>query len=185
MFERFTEKAINVVSESQRYAFELGGNEVLPEHMLLALVSEARGVSLKLFRMHGITFEALLPEINKYIVKNYKHIENIPFSYPYKEILKRTVDLASKSGNETILYEHLFLTVITDKNSNIQAILETFDFDIYNARDILTKLVQKKIKRLEHPEVEVYVLGAKHEEWLAEDDNNKNSKFILGFIIEF
>lgn len=154
MFERFTEKAINVVSESQRYAFELGGNEVLPEHMLLALVSEARGVSLKLFRTYGITFEALLPEISKYIVKSYKHIENIPFSYSYKEILKRTVDLAGKSGNDTILYEHLFLTVISDKTSNVQAILETFDFDIYNARDILTKLVQKKIKRLEHPEVE-------------------------------
>ena len=69
-----------------------------------------------------------------------------------KEILKRTLDLASKSGNQNILFEHLFLSVITDKNSNIQSILEKFNFGINNAREILTKLVQKKIKRLEHPE---------------------------------
>ena len=47
MFEHFTEKAVNVVSESQRYAKELKSLEVTPEHLLLALVSEAKGVSLK------------------------------------------------------------------------------------------------------------------------------------------
>ena len=52
------------------------------------------------------------------------------------------------------MFEHIFLTVISEKNSNIQEILNNFGFDIYNARDILTKLVQKKIKRLEHPEAE-------------------------------
>ena len=51
-----------------------------------------------------------------------------------------------------ILFEHLFLAVITDKNSNVQSILSNFDFDISAARELLNKLVQKKIKRLEHPE---------------------------------
>lgn len=154
MFERFTERAINVVSESQRLAKEMGGAEVLPEHLLLGLVNEAKGVSLKLFRMYGVNSESLEREITKYVVKTSKNIENIPFSHSYKEILKRTLDLASKSGNNNILFEHLFLSVITDKNSNIPAILELFNFDTFNARDILTKLVQRKIKRLEHPEAE-------------------------------
>ncbi|MBR1775781.1 hypothetical protein IJ750_01735 [bacterium] len=154
MFERFTEKAINVASESQRFARDMECSEVLPEHLLLALVSEARGVSLKLFRMYGLSVEILIPEVEKFITKTNKHSDNIPFSYSSKEILKHTLDLASKSGNNNILFEHLFLAVITDKNSNIQTILDKFDFDIYNARDILTKLVQKKIKRLEHPEAE-------------------------------
>ena len=39
MFERFTEKAINAVIESQRLAKELKSAEVCPEHLLLALVS--------------------------------------------------------------------------------------------------------------------------------------------------
>ena len=152
MFERFTEKAVNAVSESQRLAKELKSAEVCPEHPLLALVSEARGVSLKLFRMYNVTFEAMQEEVLNCVTPSLKQAENLPFSHTVKDILKRTLDLASKSGNQNILFEHLFLSVITDRNSNIQSILEKFNFGINNAREILTKLVQKKIKRLEHPE---------------------------------
>ncbi len=152
MFERFTEKAVNVVSESQRLASEMKCTEVYPEHLLLALVSEAKGVSLKIFRMYNVLFDDLMEEVKKYIITTSKELDNIPFSYNVKEILKHTLDLASKSGNTNILFEHLFLAVITDKNSNIQSILSSFDFDISTARDLLGKLVQKKIKRLEHPE---------------------------------
>lgn len=152
MFERFTEKAVNAVSEAQRLAKELKSSEVCPEHLLLALVSEAKGVSLKLFRMYNVTFEAMQEQVINHTAPAFKTVENIPFSHNVKEILKRTLDLASKSGNQNILFEHLFLSVITDKNSNIQAILDKFNFGVNNAREILAKLVQKKIKRLEHPE---------------------------------
>ncbi len=154
MFERFTERAINAVSESQHLAQLMKCNEVMPEHLLLALINEAKGVSLKIFRMYQISFDNIESEVKKYVTPGSGVQENIPFSHSYKEILKHTLDLASKSGNNNILFEHLFLSVITDKNSNIQNILNKFNFDYFTARDILTKLVQKKIKRLEHPETE-------------------------------
>ncbi len=154
MFERFTERAVNVVCEAQRLAKEYCCSEVVPEHLLLALVNEAKGVSLKLFRMYGVTSDKMQSEVDKYIIKSGKKYDNIPFSHSFKDILKRTLDLASKSGNTNILFEHIFLSVITDKSHNIQEILKHFNFDVYNARDILTKLVQRKIRRLEHPEVE-------------------------------
>ena len=152
MFERFTERAVNVVSEAQRFAKELKSAEIYPEHLLLALVSEAKGVSLKLFRMYDVTSEKIQEEVANYVTPSLRESNNIPFSHSVKEVLKRTLDLASRSGNQNILFEHLFLSVITEKNSNIQTILAKFDFNINNAREILTKLVQKKIKRLEHPE---------------------------------
>ncbi len=152
MFERFTERAVNAVSEAQRLAKEMSCGEVMPEHLLAALVTEAKGVSLKIFRMYGVTPDAIRDEVEKYTVKSACRVENIPFSREFKDILKHTLDLASKSGNTNILFEHLFLSVITEKNANIQRILHDFNFDIYGARDILTKLVQRKIKRLEHPE---------------------------------
>ena len=152
MFERFTERAVNAVSEAQRLAKEGGCKEVMPEHLLLALVREAKGVSLKIFRMYGVTSETVQKEVEKYTCKSSNAVNNIPFSREFKDILKHTLDLASKSGNTNILFEHLFLSVITDKNSNIKQILDEFNFDVYGAKDILTKLVQRKIKRLEHPE---------------------------------
>ncbi len=154
MFERFTERALNVVSESQRLAGVMGCLEISPEHLLLALVNEAKGVSLKLFRMYGLSSEKLQPEIAKYVKTSHKRYENLTFDFAYKEILKHTLDLASKSGNSNILFEHLFLSVITDKNSNIQSILNKFNFDVYTSKEILNKLVERKIKRLEHPEAE-------------------------------
>ncbi len=163
MFERFTEKAVNVVCEAQNIAREMGCEEVIPEHLLLALIKDAKGVSLKLFRMYNVTYDIAAEKVRKCVNESQKHISNIPFSHSFKDILKHTLDLAAKSGNTNILFEHLFLTVITEKNSNIQEILSSFNFDIYNSKDILTKLVQKKIKRLEHPE--------------AEEDDDKNASF--------
>ena len=68
--------------------------------------------------------------------------------------MKKSLDLANKSGNPTILYEHLFLSAISDKKSNNIKILEDLGFDIYKSKSLLEKLVQKKIKRLYHPEID-------------------------------
>ncbi len=156
MFEKFTEKAINVVAEAQKIAEEMQSEYILSEHLLLALVREARGVSLKIFKMYNITYENLYDEISKNIEITEKIHNNAKanFSHHVKNILKRTLDLANKSGNPSILYEHLFLAVITDKHSNNVKTLEKMGFDVYTAKSLLEKLVQKKIKRLYHPEID-------------------------------
>ncbi len=157
MFERFTEKAINVVSTSQKLAKDTGASKVAPEYLLLALFDEAKGISLKIFKSYDITHEKLEKEIQKYVpvsgINNATPVA-LPFDIEYKEILKKTLDLANKSGHQTILYEHLLLSVISDKKSNNVKILENLGFDIYKSKSLLEKLVQKKIKRLYHPEID-------------------------------
>lgn len=154
MFERFTEKAVNVVSRAQEIAKEMNSASVQSEHLLLALCAEAKGVSLKIFRMYSITYEQLFNEISKVIeIKSAKEPDEIPnFSHHVKILLKDTLDLAVKSGNPTILYEHLFLSVINDKHSNNVKTLEKLGFDVKTARTLLEKLVQKKTKKQYHPE---------------------------------
>lgn len=157
MFEKFTEKAINVVSSSQNTAKEMGLKKVSPEILLLALFDEAKGIALKIFKSYDITREKLTDEIKKYVNINLSQplqLQTLPFDDEYKEILKKSLDLANKSGNPTILYEHLFLSAISDKKSNNVKILEDLRFDIYKSKNLLEKLVQKKIKRLYHPEID-------------------------------
>ena len=157
MFEKFTEKAINVVSSSQESAKKLGLKKVCPELLLLALFDEAKGISLKIFKSYNITREKLVEELKKYVTlsKNTSiSTQPLPFDDEYKEILKKSLDLANKSGNPTILYEHLFLSAISDKKSNNIKILEDLGFDIYKSKSLLEKLVQKKVKRLYHPEID-------------------------------
>lgn len=176
MFEKFTEKAINVVSASQENAKLAGASIVAPENLLLALFDEAKGISLKIFKSYDITHEKLVKEIVKYIsLTGGKTVQNqtLPFDDEYKEILKKALDLANKSGNPTILYEHLFLSVITDKKSNNVKILEDLGFDIYKSKSLLEKLVQKKTKRLYHPEYDEHK-SKKEDKSQETDDIFKN-----------
>lgn len=176
MFEKFTEKAINVVSASQENAKLAGATIVAPENILLALFDEAKGISLKIFKSYDITHEKLVKEIGKYIsLTGGKTVQNqtLPFDDEYKEILKKALDLANKSGNPTILYEHLFLSVITDKKSNNVKILEDLGFDIYKSKSLLEKLVQKKTKRLYHPEYDEHK-SKKEDKSQETDDIFKN-----------
>lgn len=156
MFEKFTEKAINVVTEAQNIAKQHCSVCVMPEHMLLALVKEAKGISLKIFKSYNIEYEKLEVELLKSMELRKTDID-VPtraFSDALKVTLRRALDLASRSGNSTVLYEHLFLSVITDKHSNNAQILETMGFDIVKSKNLLEKLVQKKTKRLYHPEID-------------------------------
>ena len=176
MFEKFTEKAINVVSASQENAKLAGATIVAPENLLLALFDEAKGISLKIFKSYDITHEKLVKEIGKYIsLTGGKTLQNqtLPFDDEYKEILKKALDLANKSGNPTILYEHLFLSVITDKKSNNVKILEDLGCDIYKSKSLLEKLVQKKTKRLYHPEYDEHK-SKKEDKSQETDDIFKN-----------
>lgn len=156
MFEKFTEKAINAVTEAQNQARLMNNVFVQPEHLLLALVKQSKGISLKLFKMYGITFEAIQKEVENRLrfEKSENPLQALPFGDEFKTLLKKTLDLANKSGNSYVLFEHLFIAVINDKFSYNNRILEQFGFDSYKSKETLMKLVQKKSKRLSHPEIE-------------------------------
>jgi len=154
MLEKFTEKAINTVSESQSYASKLGSFEVCLEHLLYALVKEAKGISLRLFKNADITLGKIDEEVKLYVSQSTNKSSQVPFNNHYKEVLKKSLDMANNSGHQNILFEHLFLAILTDKSSNVAKILDSFDFDVFKAKDIMSKLVQKKQKKLEHPEGE-------------------------------
>lgn len=152
MFERFTEKAINVVTEAQNIAQAENYSCVTPEHLLLALVKDAKGISLKIFRSYNIDYDLLKKEIKIDAPKATDTNAKPSFSRELKNLLKQTLDLATKSGNSTVLYEHLFLAVISDKSSC--TILQHLGFDVTKSKILLEKLVQKKTKRLYHPEID-------------------------------
>jgi ATP-dependent Clp protease ATP-binding subunit ClpA len=155
MFEKFTEKAINAVTEAQEQAKLMHNAHVQPEHLLLAIVKQAKGVSLKLFRTYDVSYETIQKEVENKLrfEKSEKNLAAVPFSDEFKNLLKNTLDLANKSGNQYVLFEHLFLSAINETSYN-KRILEKLEFDINNTRNILSRMVQKKSKKLSHPEIE-------------------------------
>lgn len=156
MFEKFTEKAINAITESQNLAKEMKNPYVQPEHLLLAIFNQAKGISLKLFKICGITEDNLKKAVEARLrfEKAKRDSATVPFSDEFKNLLKDALDLANRSGNSYVLYEHLFIVAIEDKFSYNRRILEEFKFDLNNAKEILSRLVQKKSKKSMHPEID-------------------------------
>ena len=54
MFEKFTEKALNVIVEAQNIAIYDHSDKVLSEHLLLAIVKETKGFCAKIFKSYDI-----------------------------------------------------------------------------------------------------------------------------------
>lgn len=179
MFEKFTEKAINVVTEAKNQAKLMQNAFVQPEHLLLAIVKQSKGVSLWLFKSNNITFNEIKKAVEDKLrfEKSQKSSEDVPFSDDFKNLLKKTLDLVSKSGNQYVMFEHLFMAVINDKLSYNRRILDKFDFNISQAREILEKLVQKKSKKFSHPEIEEPKEVENHyfvEDYFFEDEDTSN-----------
>lgn len=155
MFEKFTEKAVNVIVEAQNIAIYDHSDKVLSEHLLLALIKETKGFCSKIFNSYNITYDRLAEEI--YLSLNIEEADmtsSIPFSEDFKHILTKTLELVEKSGNSTVHYEHLVLAVINDKQSKISQYLENLGFDIDKSRPLIEKLVQRKVKKDFHPELD-------------------------------
>lgn len=155
MFEKFTEKAVNVIVEAQNTAIYDHSDKVLSEHLLLALVKETKGFCAKIFKSYNITYERLAEEI--YLSLNIEESDmtsSIPFSEDFKRILTETMKLIEKSGNPTVHYEHLVLAAISDKQSKIPQYLENLGFDIEKSKPLIEKLVQRKVKKDYHPELD-------------------------------
>src|SRR5476651_584874 len=100
MFEKFTEKATNVIAEAQEQAKSMHNACVQPEHLLLAIMQQAKGIPLKFFRLYGISFEELKKEVETRLrfEKSEKVLKTVPFSDEFKNLLKNTLDLANKTG---------------------------------------------------------------------------------------
>ena len=155
MFEKFTEKALNVIVEAQNIAIYDHSDKVLSEHLLLATVKKAKGFCARIFNSYNITYERLSEEIYKTLKINESDMNSsIPFSDDFKRILQSTMNLVNDSGNSTVHYEHLVLALINDTHSKISQYLTNLGFDIEKSRPLIEKLVQRKVKKDFHPEVE-------------------------------
>lgn len=155
MFEKFTEKAIDLIYEAQNQAKEMKNAYVQPEHLLLAVVKNSKGIPLRFFRASHMTYDALREVVEDKLKFEKSNRTSIPFGEEFKTLLKDVSDLTKKTGNNYVLPEHLLIAILSEEKSYCRRILEKFDFDIENAKNTFFKLVQKRNKnKSKHPELE-------------------------------
>jgi len=136
MFERFTEKAIEVIMYAQEESRRLGHNLVGTEQLLLALIRQESTITAKVLQAMGITLENARIEVEKIIGKGSGLVAvEIPFTSDGKQVLENSLAECRQLGQNRITTEHLLLGIILQGQGVAIQVLENFDIDpleLYN-----------------------------------------------------
>lgn len=152
MFERFTEKAIKVITQAQKEAIDLEHSRLYPEHLLLGIVMQTSGIASKFLKAAGVKSDTLRARIKDLLSD--KQTNNIPEILPFSEDVKKVLtDAWDKSkilGNTFIIPEHLFLAL--SGHQNILDILAEYNVDVDRIVSTVIRVSEKKVKTDVHPE---------------------------------
>jgi ATP-dependent Clp protease ATP-binding subunit ClpC len=128
-FDRFTERAQDAAQRAAEIIQRYGHNQIDTEHILLALIEQPQGVITQILEKLNIDIDALSNKIDHQLRTSPK--ANIYgggagqiFITPR---VKRVVDMANEEANrlndEYISTEHLFLAILSERNTAIARLL--------------------------------------------------------------
>jgi ATP-dependent Clp protease ATP-binding subunit ClpC len=129
-FDRFTERAQEAAQRAAEIIQRYGHNQIDSEHILLALIEQPQGVITQLLEIMQIDDAALIDRLD-YVLRTSPKA-NI-FGGGAGQIfitprVKRIVDLANQEANrlkdEYISTEHLFLAILSERNTPATRLLE-------------------------------------------------------------
>jgi ATP-dependent Clp protease ATP-binding subunit ClpC len=112
MFERFTERARQVVVLAQDEARMLHHGHIGTEHLLLGLLREEEGLAARALAILGVEIEQVRAEVIRSLGRgDQAPIGQMPFTPRAKQTLERSFQEAVALGHNYIGTEHLLLAV--------------------------------------------------------------------------
>ena len=125
MFERFTERALQVIMMSQEESRRLGHNFVGTEQILLGLLGEGCGVTINAVREYGINIRKVRIEVERLIGKGTGFVAiEIPFTPRAKKILEMSIKQSKDLNHSYINTEHIFLALLNDTDGICSKVLQ-------------------------------------------------------------
>jgi len=130
-FDRFTERAQEAAQRAAEIIQRYGHNQIDTEHILLALIEQPGGVIPQILEKLSVSADALTDRLDATLRASPK--ANI-FGGGAGQIfitprVKRIIDLANEEANrlkdEYISTEHIFLAILTERNTPAARILES------------------------------------------------------------
>ncbi|MFN7065700.1 MAG: ATP-dependent Clp protease ATP-binding subunit [Aquificaceae bacterium] len=132
MFEKFTEKARQIILQAREEAIELGHTYLGSEHILLSLIRDDDLPTLILSRF-GLTQEKVRKAIMGQITRG-SHSGEILFAPDAKRVLEFAVEEARILHHQFVGSEHLLIGVVREKTGLGGRILRGFGLDEYSVR---------------------------------------------------
>jgi ATP-dependent Clp protease ATP-binding subunit ClpC len=150
VFERFTERARQVVVLAQDEARELRHNYIGTEHLLLGVLREEEGVGARVLQRLGVTLDEARAQLARIIGRGDEPPASgqIPFTPRAKKVLELALKEALALGHKYIGTEHILLGIARVDDGVAASILSSFDAD---ADMIRNEVVRTLGGRAVHP----------------------------------
>lgn len=152
MFERFTEKAIKVVTYSQEEAIQAKSSSLEPEHLLIGVLREGTSIAARFLRASGLTPESLREQFDvSTTIPQKDSLNMLLFSPAVKNVLKEAWTESKLFGSNFISPDHLFLSLL-NQNESIVTLLKNLQIDVERVTSSIIRVIEKKTKTVTHPE---------------------------------
>lgn len=129
-FDRFTERAQEAAQHAAEIIQRYGHNQIDTEHILLALIEQPEGVIPQILEMLNVDANALAERLD-YILRTSPKASifgggagQIFITPRVKRIIDLANDEASRLKDEYISTEHLFLAILSERNTPAARLLE-------------------------------------------------------------
>jgi ATP-dependent Clp protease ATP-binding subunit ClpC len=142
MFERFTERARQVVVFAQAEARGLKHNYIGTEHLLLGLLREEEGLAARVLESLDITVEEVRAQVARIVGQGDELTTGqIPFTPRSKKILELSLREAIDLEHNYIGTEHILLGIVRENEGVASRILNEFGADAETIRNELIRLL--------------------------------------------
>jgi ClpA/ClpB-like protein len=142
VFERFTERARQVVVLAQDEARALHHNHIGTEHILLGLLREEDGLAARVLESFGVTAEEVRAKVGNIIGPGDAVTSaQIPFTPRGKKVLELSLAEALRLGHNYIGTEHVLLGLVRENEGIAARILLDFDADAEKIRKEIIRML--------------------------------------------
>jgi hypothetical protein len=156
MFDRFTERARQVIFFARYEAGSLGSNVIDTEHLLLGLVRQDKVLALQLPSGAGEAIRSRIEQLLPHPKPPISKAIDMPLSFASKRVLAYAAEEAERLTDESIDSGHLVLGLLRENECLAATMLHEFGLDLDNCREIIGKVMPveapKPIGELTMPE---------------------------------
>ena len=151
--QKFTQKSLEAVQDSEKLAYEYGNQEIEQEHLLYALIRQEDGLIMKLVEKMQIQATYFENRVMQMVAARVKVSGGqVYVGQDLNKVLIHAEDEAKQMGDEYVSVEHLFLSMIRYPNKAVKELWKEFGIDRERFLQVLSTIRGNQRVTSDNPE---------------------------------
>lgn len=182
-FDKYTQKSLEAIRSSQQIAAENGNQQLMPEHVLAALLAQEDGLIPELVNKCGADSNSLAREVNGLIAQFPKvsgaTAERLYASAGIEQVFNEAESLAKKMQDEYVSVEHIMYGIIAKADGKLRQLLSRYNINTQNFMEAMKAVRGNQKVTTDTPE-DTYNVLKKYGQDLTELARNQKLDPVIG-----